>query len=133
MNFAWKSLKTALWLLLAAMLLTGCSGEDTTSGKTEPQDPKVYWNVEKYVYSDNDAQRMTRDGMFYVRFMADGEQVDLPVVDIDVVNHMDTLEVMGLQFNAEGVITDVIPVEDMGYTIVAEDYFVQSYTADSLV
>ena len=116
-------------LLATAVMLLSCGKEKIE----EPQAQKLYWNVEKYIYSDKDMTRVAREGTYYVRFAVDGKQVDLPIVDLQTVNYIDTLEVMGLTLDENGVVVEVLPVEQMGLSIAAEDYYVKSFTEDSLV
>ena len=96
-----------LWLTL------GKKGNeaDATAGM------KIYWNVERDQYVAKGSQGVSArfprdDGNFYVRFAVDGKQVDLPVDNIEVVTQVDNLDYMGLEFDENGVVIGVVPVEE---------------------
>lgn len=130
--------KRAVWRIVAAVMLvlvmvlafTGC-GKDTPATQTENTgDLKVYWNVERDQYVakgvNGASSRYAReDGYFYVRFAVDGSQVDLPVESIDVVNKIDNLEYMGLEFNEAGVVVGIYQIDEFTGGLAADRYYVQ--------
>lgn len=133
-------LAVAAAAVLAFVLGGGEPAQTTEPTQTQPQqqetaaDDRLYWNVEKVTYSEGTLSRMPRsDGMYYIRFAVDGEQIDLPVKDRLLVSFIDTLEVMGLVFDENGTVVGVRRVEEFAGYIAAEDYYVVSYTQDSLV
>lgn len=134
-NFIKRPLWLCLMVLLAVVcILTGCSGqEEKTAAEPQQERNSLYWNVDKFVYADSEQQRLPRKGEYVVRFAVDGKQVDLTVADLLTVNHIDTMEVMGLEFDENGVVVRAIPVNEIGYTILAEDDYVQSFTDDTIL
>lgn len=123
-----RSGKLAVLLLaLLIVLLGGCS-------ETQPEQSaqKVYWNVDKFTYSTGPMGRVPSGQTYLVRMAVDGAQVNVQVADEKTVKYMDTMEVMGLVFDENGIVVDVIPVEQMGYSIVAEDDYITSVSADTL-
>jgi len=128
-----RALTLVFLLILTVCLFAGCK---ETQPATEPQiseNTQLYWNVEKFLYSSVESLRFPReDGNYYIRLATDGQQLDIPVADSMTVAFMDTLEVMGLEFDENGVVSRVLRVEEMGYTIVAEDYYVESFSETEL-
>ncbi len=124
--------RTALLVLLLCLmvcLFAGCKQDAPATQVAAEENTQVYWNVEKFLYSSVDVLRYPReDGNYYVRLATDGQQLDVPVADSLTADFMDTLEVMGLEMDENGVVTRVLRVEEMGYTIKAEDYYVETFT-----
>ena len=123
-----NTLKLFLLLCLVLCVFAGCKQETPAAPQAE-ENTQVYWNVEKFLYSSVDTLRYPReDGNYYIRMATDGQQLDVPVAESMTVDFMDTLEVMGLEKDENGVVTGVLRVEEMGYTIAAEDYYVEAFT-----
>ncbi len=107
--------------------------------QTDPQDEvKIYWNVEreKYVASGANgysARSPRSDGYFYVRFAVDGEQVDLPVADAVLATKIDMQKAMGLTFDENGIVVDVLPVHTFTGGTVAENLYVESVDGNTVV
>lgn len=124
--------KTAKWLifagafvLVAALVTAALFLFVFDKEEAAPADIKLYWNVDGDVYRSREQIRMLdSDGYVYVSFACEGEQVRLPVIDIATATKIDMLEVMGLQFNEEGVITDCYRLEDFTGGIIANHYYV---------
>ena len=127
-----RALKLGLLLCLVLCIFAGCKQETPVEQAAE-ENTQVYWNVEKFLYSSVDVLRYPReDGNYYVRLATDGQQIDVPVAESLTADFMDTLEVMGLEFDENGVVTRVLRVEEMGYKIEAEDYYVETFTETEL-
>ena len=110
-------------LLLLTVALAGCNQEpvaEPTTVVTEapaPQALEVYWNLDRMLYDGMSEAGMSSrmpesDGYFHVRMFRDGQTLELKVSDRKVINHLDTLDMMGLVFE-DGIVVDVIPVEQM--------------------
>ena len=130
-----KSLK---WLLIALIALVVVAAVGVTlwlilgnKEQTAPEGMKIYWNVERDQYvAKGDKGRSARyardDGYFYIRFAVDGEQVDLPVDGIDLVNKIDNMEYMGLELNEAGVVIGAYHIEDFTGGLAADHYYVEA-------
>ena len=128
-----KTALLALLLCLVVCLFAGCKEDAPAVQEVAQENTQLYWNVEKFLYASVDVLRYPReDGNYYVRLATDGQQLDVPVADSLTVDFMDTLEVMGLELDENGVVTRVLRVEEMGYTIKAEDYYVETFTETEL-
>ena len=98
-----------------------------------PQQPKLYWNVDGETYRSGEAVRFVNsDGYVYITFSCDGEQQRLPVADMATAVKIDMLEVMGLEFNEEGIITDCYRVEDITGGIIANRYYVTAVEGNQI-
>ena len=132
-----KTKRTGLWLcllvLITLFLLTACGEEKKQDVNADEDGIKLYWNVEKFQYSQKDVLRTTRDGQYYVRFAVDGEQVEYPVKDSLLVDYIDTMEVMGLVFDDQGVVIDALRVEEFYGSILAEDDYVTSLSKSEII
>ncbi len=124
-----RAAKLILLLCLVVCLFAGCKQDTPAPQAVAEENTQLYWNVEKFLYASVDVLRYPReDGNYYVRLATDGQQLDVPVADSLTADFMDTLEVMGLELDENGVVTRVLRVEEMGYTIKAEDYYVETFT-----
>ena len=122
--------KALKWILLVLVLcLAVCAFAGCKETQQQQQEIKLYWNVDKFVYAPQASLRIPRDdGYYYMRMACEGEQLDVAVADLLTVDFMDTMEVMGLQVNENGVVTQVLRVEELGYSIAVEDYYVEVFT-----
>ncbi len=94
---------------------------------TEGLDGKLYWNVDGATYRGSDIMvrpTNSEDGFIYIQFAVEGEQVRLPVADRTLANKIDMMEIMGLVFNADGVVVDAVRVEDFTGGLAANSYYV---------
>lgn len=102
-----------------AFVLPGLGGgKDTGDGR-----PELYWNLDGAVYMDKTLNTSTRekaeDGFYHIRFAYNGGPVELLVADKQLVNYIDSMEVMGLVFDGDDNVVDAVPVEDIGQEIEA--------------
>ena len=97
--------------------------------------PAIYFNVdrEKYLEADTglSAREPGEDGNYYVRFAIDGELKELLVADKQLVNFIDTMDVMGLTLDADNTVIDAVDIREIA-TEVAKDFYVQSINGDVL-
>lgn len=139
-----KKSRKGLLIAIIAVLVAAAAGvtlwlilKDKTSSKV-PDGMKIYWNVEREQYVakgvDGVSARYPReDGYYYVRFAVDGEQVDIPVESLELVNHVDSLEYMGLELNDAGVVVGVYDVAQFTGGLAADHYYVESVDGTSVV
>lgn len=131
-----------LWLVLGIVALLAVvgvvlalvlgGGNDKTAGGR----PDLYWNVDKVENVDRDTglsiRKPAEDGIYYVRFAHDGEQVEIPVADKKLVNYIDSLDLMSLTLDDNGYVVDILPVKDVA-SIIGESLYVQSVNGDTLI
>lgn len=124
-----------LLIALVAVLLVGTVAGLWIGGvfdkeQTEQTDNALYWNLERDEYvaagADFSSGRLPRtDGLYHITFGCNGEKVELVTADKNVVDKVDMLEVMGLEFDENGYITGVKTVEQCGYQILNRILFVE--------
>ena len=91
---------------------------------------EIYWNLDRAVYDGMSEAGMSSrmpesDGYFHIRMFRDGQVFELKASDRRVINHLDTLDMMGFEFE-NGIIVDVIPVEDLPMEKMGWQFYVQS-------
>ena len=132
-------------LVAMACLFTACNNNKQQSDTTEPStEPTVtetvtsplYWNIDKKIYTEtSDTGLSTReradDGLYHFRFACEGKLVELTTADAQIVNYVDTMEVMGLILDADGSIVDAIPVAELA-TEVAKEFFVKKVNGTTI-
>ena len=134
--------RKVLTLCIAAVLvlcavLAGCVTEQAPSPTTVPETtvpvemPALYWNVDQALYDGKSEAGMSSrepeaDGYFHIRFFTDGQTVTLKATDRKVVNAIDVQSLMGLEFDEDGIISDVIGIDDLPVDKVGWQFYVQS-------
>ncbi len=123
---------------LLAVLLTQCTGgqeatESTPVQTTGEEIPtyELYWNLDRAEYDGKSEAGMSSrqqesDGYFHIRFFFEGETVELRAADRKVINAIDVNDLMGLEFDENGIITGVINIDDMPLEQVGWQFYVQS-------
>ncbi|MBO5317893.1 MAG: bacterial Ig-like domain-containing protein, partial [Oscillospiraceae bacterium] len=135
-----KNNKLFLWIGIAAVLvavgvllavflpglLGGEGGQDTTASK-------VYWNADRLSNVDPETGLSSRvpgeDGLYHILFAVDGEQVELACADKKLVNKLDLNQLMGLVFDDNGHIIDMISIDELVGKVV-KNVFVQKVSDD---
>ena len=97
----------------------------------------LYWNLERDEYvatgMDFGSGRQARpDGLYYITFGCNGEKLELCAARKDLVDKIDMLEVMCLEFDEEGIISGVYAIEDYGYEIYNRSLFVSSVEGNTV-
>ncbi|MBR5570994.1 MAG: hypothetical protein IKW10_08925 [Oscillospiraceae bacterium] len=133
--------KILKWLIpvcvavIAAMvgLILFLGQSDDGAGAKKTADFKLYWNVDGKPYRTGKMIRTAdREGRVTITFAVDGDQVRIPVADPDLGMRIDMLQMVGLEINEEGVITDCYRVEDMGGKIIANNYLVTKVEGNAI-
>ncbi len=147
-----KNSRKLLWAILAvilvigatvaALLLSGIFSGDSEPEATEPvaqtEENKLYWNVARTRYVAKGIQGTSSrtpgsDGYFYIKMAVDGEQIDVKVADLSVVNLIDFQEIMGLTFDENGICIGVKSVEETtGGRIVGRDWPIEAVETGKL-
>lgn len=124
-----KTTKKWLPILLAVVAVLALAGTALglwlggvfdSKGAADDHPNALYWNLERdeFVASgiDMTSGRTPRgDGLYYITMGCNGEKVELTCADKALVNQIDMLEVMGFEFDENGVIIGVKTVEQCGY------------------
>ena len=150
---AGKSRKLWICLIIGAVLLLAAAGSvfillqnneaapTTATSETNDQGeavlrPELYWNVDREVYTEGSQSGLStrepgEDGLYHIRFAYNGEQVELPVADKQLVNFIDTMPLMGLSVE-DGMVVDAMDVRDVA-TELAFEYYFQKRIGDELL
>ena len=125
-------IKILLLIALAAMVLVcaGCGKTEEQAAQVDDSKP-VYWNLERDEYvaagADYGTGRIPRpDGYFYITFGCNGEKLELRCSSKSMVDKIDMMEAMCFDFNENGDISEVYPIEDFGYEYYNRILFVKS-------
>lgn len=140
--------KNKLWLwlgiALAAVVIVGAVAAMFILPGVRNQDaagsgrPVLYWNVDGASYIENSevvgmsSREPDEEGIYHIRFVLDGEQVELMATDSRLVNYIDSMSVMGLEFDADGMIINAVDPKTLA-TEHAKDYYVRSCDGNTLV
>lgn len=130
---------------LLALLLTQCvggTGPSDTSG-TETTAPAVqgyqlYWNVDRNNFEvevegeSTTGRKPADDGFYHMVFAVDGKQVELRVKERRLVNIIDAFDIMGLVFDENGDVIDIIRLDDMPIQKIAWQYYIQSFGGNAI-
>ena len=131
----------AILAVVLVLLLTQCiGGEGTapavTSAPTQSTEQvmercDLYWNLDRAEYDGKSEAGMSSrtaeaDGYYHIRFILDGEEVTLKVADRRLVNTIDTMDIMGLRFDEDGFVSDVLDLDELPLEKTGWEFFVQS-------
>ncbi len=127
-----KLLVLALMLVvLVSVCLAGCQQTESTptTEATEAPPPvmEAYYNVDGATYNNNgvSSRPAEADGTYKVLFSRKGKPVTMTVkADQELINKIDSLNVLGLVVDESKVVTGVKTVEEMGGKIVYDGYYI---------
>ena len=121
---------------LLVLLLTQCTGGQETAATTaapttEPQVCDIYWNMDRQAYDGKSEAGMSSrvpedDGYWHIRFFLDGQEVTLKTATRKIVNAIDVNYMMGLEFDEQGLITGVVPIDELPVQEMGWQFYVQS-------
>ena len=129
-------------ILIAALtiVLISCAGgigKESGSGETTAaagaDDYILYWNVDREKYAGQDATGMSSrepnpdTGYFQVTFAMEGRQGIRRVKERRIVNKIDNMELMGLVLDENGIISDVLSVEELTGGYAVNRFYVESF------
>ncbi len=142
-----KNSKKMLWLILAAVTLLAAVGIVAAVMLLKPPaqeqqqavqqgDTILYWNMDRDFYMENSemglsTREASEDGLYHMRFVANGEMMELITADKKLVNSLDMLYVAVLQLDGDDIIDFTDPL-DLGYTI-NKGVFIQKVDEKSIV
>jgi uncharacterized protein YgiM (DUF1202 family) len=97
---------------------------------------KLYWNLDRQEHLDPETGLSVRpagsDGLYAIRFSVDGEHVELKCADKRLVNVIDAQNLMGLAFDADGLIVEALNPADVA-TELAKEFYVKSFDGTTLI
>ena len=137
----WLGILVAVMVLTMVLCMAGCKEQVGTGETTAPtvatddagagSGYDLYWNLDRKLYDGLSEAGMSsrepgEDGLFHVRFFKDGQIVELPVADRKVINAIEVQDLMGLEFDENGIVTGVTSVDSMPLEKQAWQFYVQS-------
>ena len=96
---------------VAAVVVLLVVGKEQPKAEKEPE-YKIYWNVEREYYKSGQySHQQVGDDLYRVLLTTDGEQYQVEIRGYELVQKLDTLEIVGLLFDEEGIAIDVADVD----------------------
>lgn len=142
---ATKKNKKVLWLVLGLSALLVIAGVvlalvfgGVLGGEKKPVGgrPDLYWNVARQSHLDPETGISIRepaaDGLYYITFAYNGEHVEYPVADKKTVNFIDTMDVMGLVFDNDGIVVDAVVAKEAA-TEIGKSLYIQNSSKSAMV
>lgn len=124
-KFGFPILLVMLLAVISLLVLAGCNPQTAEEPEQQP-DYKLYWNVDKDAYSGDAKHRAAEaDGSFSVRLFADGEIVTYKVADRAMVDQMDMYYLMGIAFDENGNVAEVLSVDALQVQLLSDEFYVQ--------
>ena len=128
------SVAGAVLLAAVAALLWALGVFDSVGKDAYPS--KLYWNIDGEDFVNDSASGLTSrrkiKGFFNVRFFVDGKIEEYQVTDPRLMIKIDRHYLMGLVFNEEGVITDILDVEDVCGGEIASYFYVMKVEGNQI-
>ena len=143
-----KKNKKWIWLVagLAALLVVvgvvlaftipgQSGGGHSANGRS---DAELYWNIDRKIYTENaeveglSMREPAEDGNYYIRFAYKGEQVELSIIDKQLVNWIDTMDLVGLIKDADGVVVDAVDPKEVA-TETARSFYVRKVNGNEII
>ncbi|MBR4862979.1 MAG: hypothetical protein IKU07_00265 [Oscillospiraceae bacterium] len=136
---ATKKSKLWIWLVVAIVALLAVAGVVLAlvlgGGEQQADGPQggradLYWNLDRATYTQNSESGLStrepgEDGVYRIRYAYNGEVVEIPAADKQLVNYIDTMDCMGIVQDADGVIIDVVDPKTLA-TETARMFYVRS-------
>ncbi|MBR5569496.1 MAG: hypothetical protein IKW10_01215 [Oscillospiraceae bacterium] len=118
---------------VAAVVVLLVVGKEQPKAEKEPE-YKIYWNVEREYYkSGKYSHQQVGDDLYRVLLTTDGEQYQVEIRGYELVQKLDTLEIVGLLFDEEGIAIDVADVDSCTGGYAAKQYYVESVDGNKVV
>lgn len=134
--------KKCIIIVLIAVLIIGAltAGFFLLRGKTASIKDGVasdllYWNVEgsMYTQSGDSTREKAEDGYYYVLFATEGAIVEYKVADDELMQEIDSENLMGLVINEDDIITGKLDVEEITAGEIAPYCYVMSSVDGKIV
>ena len=140
-RFLWISLGIVVLLaaaVAAVFLLPALNlGKDATPANNDSGRPELYWNVDRDFYTANSESGLStreaaEDGLYHIRFAYNGKHVEYTASDKQLVNYIDSMDVMGLTLDDDNQIVEAIDPKDIAKEV-AKDFYVHSIKDNVLI
>lgn len=133
-HMKWILPALALVLVLGGVAIALFAG---VFGGNEPAAPadtemKIYWNVDRQLYVDGTKTRSAKNGKFFAPMAVDGEQVDMFFDSVLLLQEADTLDMMGLVTDEQGIVVDVVDVREFTGGLAVRNFFVTELTENTI-
>ena len=127
-KWLWIAIAIVAVLAIAGVVLgIVLSGLGDSSGAAGGR-AQIYWNVDRALYADASGMS-TRpaeaDGTYHITFAIDGEQKVYQIADKRLVNAIDTSDAMGLVFDEDGNVIDMVPVNTIAKEVAVNAYVIK--------
>lgn len=122
--------KPALWLWTGICAII-CIAAVAAVVLLQPAAPNLYWNAEGDLYAET-ARQPDEDGLYRIQLLSDGEPVEFSTADAALVQRIDSLKILGLSADKDGMITAVSEPESL-YEKLADQHLVQNLDENSLL
>lgn len=125
-------------VVLGIVFLGGNDTDDTKISEGEKESATLYWNVDRKDYvgkglNGASGRSPRSDGYYYVRFAVGGEQVDYRVEDRALIEKIDQLDVVGLEFDEDGIVVGVNNINQCTGGLVANTLYVKSIEGNQIL
>ena len=121
-------------LAVTAVVLLSLERQKPAAAGEPERDFALYWNVEPSNYRTQKVMRYPNsEGLIYVTLSHNGEQARYAIKDNTLLaNEIDQLDVMCMEFDGEGYISDCHRVEELGGKIIANKYYVSAVEGNTV-
>lgn len=124
--------------VVLGILFLGGNGSDKDNSGKEKGRATLYWNVDRKDYvgkglNGASGRSPRSDGYYYVRFAVGGEQVDYRVEDRALIEKIDQLDVVGLEFDEDGIVVGVNNINQCTGGLVANTLYVKSIEGNKIL
>ena len=138
-----KKSKLWLWLIAAVAVLVAIGGvflsllpkQQTEQPGDSITGADLYWNLDRNQYIEAatglSARTKDADGMYRMRFAYQGAHVELVVADKQLVNFIDSMDLVALVLGDDGSILNAAEPESV-FTVTAKDAFVRKVEKGTL-
>ena len=111
----------------------------TTPDATEGQGPRaeLYWNLDRKLYTEGSMSGLStrepgEDGIYRIRYAYNGQVVELPIADKQLVNFIDTMDCMGIVLDDNGTVIDAVDPKTLA-TETARMFYVRRVESGKIV
>lgn len=147
-KWIWIAAAAAAVIVLAvlAIVFFGAKGGNTPAPAEElPAEElldesayRIGWNIDRETYigqseSGLSSRKKDEAGFYHIWFAVDGAQVEYRTDDGKLLNRIDQMALMGLQVDADGVITDARPVEEVSGGYAADRFYINMISDNTVL